>query len=167
MPPGESCTVESCTVESCTVRFALSDLRFRPVRLGMTETGAFGAWLRACRQSAGLSQDALAGRAGLSVRAVRNLERGRTGAPHSGSLHRLADALELCGEARGQFVAAAGRQLAGDASADAAAVPEGKLARVGARQVVPRQLPGPVPLFIGRERELAALTGLQIGRAHV
>ena len=126
----------------------------------MTETGAFGAWLRACRQSAGLSQEALAGRAGLSVRAVRNLERGRTGAPHSGSLHRLADALELCGEARGQFVAAAGRQLAGDASADAAAVPEGKLARVGARQVVPRQLPGPVPLFIGRERELAALTGL-------
>jgi ribosome-binding protein aMBF1 (putative translation factor) len=66
---------------------------------GMTQTGAFGAWLRSCRQSAGLSQEALAGCAGLSVRAVRNLERGRTG-PHSGSLHRLADALELRGEPR-------------------------------------------------------------------
>jgi transcriptional regulator with XRE-family HTH domain len=62
----------------------------------MTETGAFGAWLRSCRQSAGLSQEALAGRVGLSVRPVRNLERGRTG-PHPGSLHRLADALALEG----------------------------------------------------------------------
>ncbi len=40
----------------------------------MTETEGFGAWLRSCRQSAGLSQEALAGRAGLSVRAVGNLE---------------------------------------------------------------------------------------------
>jgi transcriptional regulator with XRE-family HTH domain len=31
----------------------------------MTETGAFGAWLRSCRQLAGLSQEALAGRAGF------------------------------------------------------------------------------------------------------
>jgi tetratricopeptide (TPR) repeat protein/transcriptional regulator with XRE-family HTH domain len=126
----------------------------------MTETGAFGAWLRSCRQSAGLSQEILAERADLSVRAVRNLERGRTGTPHSGSLHRLADALELRGEARGQFFAAAGRQLAGDASADAAAAPEGGLTRVGAEQIVPRQLPGPVRQFVGRDSELAALTAL-------
>ena len=125
----------------------------------MTETKRFGAWLRSCRQSAGLSQEALAGRAGLSVRALRNLERGRTD-PHSGSLRRLADALELRGEARGQFFAAAGRQPAGDACADAAAAPEGGLARAGDGQVVPRQLPGPVRQFVGRDSELAALTAL-------
>ena len=45
----------------------------------MTETGAFGARLRACRQSAGLSQEILAEPADLSDRAVGNLERGRSG----------------------------------------------------------------------------------------
>jgi tetratricopeptide (TPR) repeat protein/transcriptional regulator with XRE-family HTH domain len=144
--------------EGCAVRYAVQTCEAE-----MTETGAFGAWLRSCRQSAGLSQEALAGRAGLSVRAVRNLERGRTG-PHSGSLHRLADALELRDEARGQLFAAAGRQLAGHAPADVAAAPEGRLDRAGAEQVVPRELPGPVRQFVGRASELAALTAL-LGQA--
>jgi transcriptional regulator with XRE-family HTH domain len=125
----------------------------------MTETGAFGAWLRSCRQAAGLSQEVLAEGAGLSVRAVRNLERGRTG-PHMGSIHQLADALKLRGEARGQFFATAGQQLAGDASAGATVAPEGGLGRPGAEQIVPRQLPGPARQFVGRDSELAALTAL-------
>jgi hypothetical protein len=43
----------------------------------MTETAAAGAWLRSCRHAAELSQEKLAERAGLSVRAIRNLEHGR------------------------------------------------------------------------------------------
>ena len=123
----------------------------------MTSVAAFGACLLSCRESAGLSQEELAGRAGLSIRAISNLERGRTTAPHRRSLERLADALALRGEARERFFAAAGRSL--DGNGHAAAV-VGGLGRSGSGQVVPRQLPGATRLFIGRERELAKLTGL-------
>jgi transcriptional regulator with XRE-family HTH domain len=104
----------------------------------MTEAGAFGGWLRSCRESAGLSQEKLAERAGLSVRALRNLEGGRTSRPYPDSIRRLADALVLRGEARAEFFAAAGRRLAGNASAGAAAAPDGGLARAGSERVVPR-----------------------------
>ena len=60
---------------------------------------------------AGLSQEQLADRAGLSVRGLRNLERGQSDCPHVGSLHRLADALALRGGARAEFFAVAGRRL--------------------------------------------------------
>jgi transcriptional regulator with XRE-family HTH domain/tetratricopeptide (TPR) repeat protein len=124
----------------------------------MTETAAFGAWLRSCRQSAGLSQEVLAERAGLSVRALRNLERGRTAGPHAGSLHRLADALGLEGQARADFIAAAGRR---QARATAIRRTPVELAlQPGQRPIVPRQLPATVSCFTGRDAELAALTGL-------
>jgi tetratricopeptide (TPR) repeat protein/transcriptional regulator with XRE-family HTH domain len=123
----------------------------------MTETGAFGAWLRSCRQSAGLSQEALAERAGLSIRAVRNLERGRTGAPHSGSLSRLADALALHEQARAVFFGL-GQRRAGPAAS--VATPQGFVSPADRVVIVPRQLPAAVRQFVGRERELAALTGL-------
>ena len=74
--------------------------------------GSFGARLRACRRSAGLSQEELAEGSGLSVRAIRDLERGRTQWPYRDSLHRLADALELRDAARAGFLGAADRRLA-------------------------------------------------------
>jgi len=126
----------------------------------MTETGAFGAWLRSCRQSAGLSQEALAERAGLSVRAVRNLERGRASA-HLGSLHRLADALALQGLARAEFLGLGQRRAGPPASIR---VRQGPVSPAGSVLIVPRQLPASVPQFVGRERELAVLTGL-LGQA--
>ena len=58
---------------------------------------AFGAWLRSARQTAGMSQQDLAELSGLSVRAVGDLERGRTRFPYQDSLARLADALGLRG----------------------------------------------------------------------
>jgi transcriptional regulator with XRE-family HTH domain len=73
---------------------------------------AFGARLRACRQSAGMSQQELAERSGLSVRTVSDLERGRTKFPYQDSLGRLADALGLRDPARTEFITAAGRRLA-------------------------------------------------------
>jgi tetratricopeptide (TPR) repeat protein/transcriptional regulator with XRE-family HTH domain len=121
------------------------------------DVAAFGTQLCAWRRLAGVSQEELAGRCGLSIRAISDLERGRTRWPRPDSILRLADALALRGEARREFLAAAGRRLAGDASA---AVPESRLARAGGGQVVPRQLPGPVRHFIGRDSELTALTAL-------
>ncbi len=124
------------------------------------DVAAFGTQLCAWRQSAGLSQEELAGRCGLSIRAISDLERGRTRWPHRDSILRLADALGLRGDPRREFFAAAGRRLAGNASAAYAAASESRLARLGGGHVVPRQLPGPVRHFIGRDSELAALTGL-------
>ena len=66
----------------------------------------FGILLRACRQTAGLSQEELAERSGLSLRSISNLERGRTRWPYRETLHRLADALELRDVARAVFIGA-------------------------------------------------------------
>ena len=55
----------------------------------------FAALLRRARRAAGLSQEALAERAGISVDAVSALERGLTRAPHPDTLERLVEALQL------------------------------------------------------------------------
>jgi DNA-binding SARP family transcriptional activator/tetratricopeptide (TPR) repeat protein/DNA-binding XRE family transcriptional regulator len=52
-----------------------------------------GAWLRGLRVRSGMSQQELARRAGLSVRALRYLEGGGVARPQAASVRRLADAL--------------------------------------------------------------------------
>jgi transcriptional regulator with XRE-family HTH domain len=64
-----------------------------------------------------MSQQDLAERSGLSVRALSDLERGRTRFPYQDSLARLADALGLRGPARTDFIAAAGRRVGGGETA--------------------------------------------------
>jgi tetratricopeptide (TPR) repeat protein/transcriptional regulator with XRE-family HTH domain len=117
----------------------------------MTDTGVLGTWLRSCREAAGLSQEELAERASLSIRALRNIERCRTEYPHPGSLERLADALALQGPARAEFL------RLGQRSAASISAPEGPVDKV---LIVPRQLPASVRQFVGREHELAVLAGL-------
>ncbi|WP_156753583.1 helix-turn-helix domain-containing protein [Actinokineospora pegani] len=68
----------------------------------------FGDLLRAWRRRAGLSQDALATRAGLGVRTVRGLETGERSDPKVGTVALLAEALELSGAERSRLFAAAG-----------------------------------------------------------
>ncbi|ANP52179.1 transcriptional regulator with XRE-family HTH domain [Streptomyces griseochromogenes] len=60
----------------------------------MNEDG-FGALLRARRSGAGLTQEELAERSGLSVRAIRDLEHGRVARPRRETLRLLATALGL------------------------------------------------------------------------
>lgn len=48
-----------------------------------------GSLLRGYRMRSGLTQAGLAGRAGLSERGLRDLERGRSRRPHLTSIHRL------------------------------------------------------------------------------
>src|SRR5215831_9476533 len=57
--------------------------------------GSFGAFLRACRYRACLSQEQLAARAELSERTVRNLEAGRVRSPRIDTVRLLTDALQL------------------------------------------------------------------------
>src|SRR5215831_11923985 len=66
----------------------------------------FADLLRQHRLAAGLTQEALAERAGLSVHGIQKLERGATH-PYRDTTYRLVDALGLAGETRAQFEAAA------------------------------------------------------------
>jgi predicted ATPase/transcriptional regulator with XRE-family HTH domain len=68
---------------------------------------AFGALLRATRVAAGFTQDHLAARARISVQAISALERGARHAPRGDTLALLVEALDLDGDARTEFEAAA------------------------------------------------------------
>jgi non-specific serine/threonine protein kinase len=117
----------------------------------------FGALLHQHRLAAGLTQEALAERAGLGRRSIQNLERGEV-QPQRVTAHRLALALALTGEQRVKFEAVAGpspRQRGVGEGSDVAPDPRAA-ARDGAVHNLPRQLTS----FIGREQELAEVTRL-------
>jgi predicted ATPase/DNA-binding XRE family transcriptional regulator len=107
--------------------------------------GAFGALLQQYRRAAGLSQEELAERARLSRRGISDLERGTRRAPHLSTARRLADALELPPANRAILLGAAlpPAQPLLEPSIEA-----------------PPGLSAPPTSFIGRERELRALTAL-------
>jgi predicted ATPase/transcriptional regulator with XRE-family HTH domain len=116
------------------------------------EASGFGALLRQHRLAAGLTQEELAGRAGLSTRGLSDLERGVRRAPYLPTVRRLAAALGLS-ESQRTALAAAGRP--GDPAA--ALVTAG-----GAAAPARPTLPFPLPLtsFVGREREAAEVRAL-------
>ena len=67
---------------------------------------SFGELVRQHRLDAGLTQAALAERAGITLRAVQDLERS-VGRPQRETARRLAEALALTAERRAQFDRAA------------------------------------------------------------
>jgi predicted ATPase/DNA-binding XRE family transcriptional regulator len=107
--------------------------------------GAFGVQLHRHRVAAGLSQEELAARAGLSRRGITDLERGARRTPHPATVRRLAEALDLSSQDRAAFQTAS---LSGDTTAAATA-----LAGL-------TQLPLRLTSFIGRQAELAELVKL-------
>src|SRR5262249_24610615 len=100
----------------------------------------FGPLLKRYRVAAGLSQEELAERAGLSRRGISDLERGARPAPHLGTVRSLADGLGLDADGHATLLAAARGQ-----SAPSGATPTLRL--------------GGVPLlltsFVGREAAVA------------
>lgn len=110
--------------------------------------GRFGDLLRRQRLEAGLSQESLAERAGLSARGVSDLERGVNRAPQRETVLRLAEALALAGAARAGFEEAAQRRSAGSRPAEA-------------RTLCPSpSLPVPLTALLGRDGEMRALITL-------
>lgn len=95
--------------------------------------GSFGLLLARHRTRLGLSQAGLAGLAGCSRQYVAQLEAGRKLHPSLRSTHALANALQLAGEERGRFFAAAGHLLQPAAAEAAARVPAGPALADGTR----------------------------------
>jgi len=67
-------------------------------------TASVGALLKEYRLAVGLTQEALAERAGISARSVQAIE-GGTNKPHPDTARRLADALGLMRDERVRFMA--------------------------------------------------------------
>jgi len=80
---------------------------------------SFGSLLRSLRQAASLSQEELAQRARLSVKAVGALERGERLRPYPNTVRALADALGASVEARTALMDSAARRESGDGHASA------------------------------------------------
>ncbi|MQA97427.1 MAG: tetratricopeptide repeat protein [Streptosporangiales bacterium] len=101
------------------------------------ETPGFGLLLRALRRRAGLTQEALAGRSGLSDRAIRDLERGRVSRPRRATIDLLVRALGLD---------------PGDADRLRMAAWAERRAEPGPGSVIPppSQLPADIADFVGR-----------------
>jgi len=122
---------------------------------------SFSALLRACRLRAGLSQEALAARSGLSERTVRNLEADRVRAPRSDTTRLLADVLELAGPEREAFASAARRDMTQRwQGSTPMAKTSGADSPVGLPPDPPAQLPLDVRGFTGRGDELDRLDAL-------
>ena len=110
----------------------------------------FGGLLRQLRDRAGLTQEELAEAAGLSQRAVSDLERGINRTARKDTARLLASALGLAGPQRALFEAAARGRAA------AAAV----LAAHGPPDMTLGNLPAQLATFVGRGRELAEIRAL-------
>lgn len=116
-------------------------------------SSTFGELLVRYRQVVGLTQEGLAEASGMSVRALRDLERGRTQAAQRRTAELLADALRLTGDDRTRFLA---------------------VARKGRRRTTPppvpvsvSMLPPALPDLVGRAHEVAQLRDVATGGATV
>jgi predicted ATPase/transcriptional regulator with XRE-family HTH domain len=111
----------------------------------------FGRLLRRYRLAAGLSQEALAERAHMSVNGISALERGYRRTPQFETLSLLIGALALSEEQRKAFVtAAAGSELRGGTPVTVGPWPDAEIAT----------LPTPLTGFVGREMELGEIAAL-------
>jgi len=126
-----------------------------------TEPYGFGDLLRRYRVAAGLTQEALAHKAGLSARGLSDLERGLRQSPHPETVRRLADALGLQRAEQAALAALA-------VSSQTVRTPTGRSwhgapineTTPAFRDAKHGRLPLQLTSFVGREQELAELAHL-------
>jgi tetratricopeptide (TPR) repeat protein/transcriptional regulator with XRE-family HTH domain len=112
----------------------------------------FSGVVRTHRQRLGLTQEELADRSGLSVRAIGKIESGRT-TPRPQTVRLLADVFGLTGAERERFIRCAAGEAGPAVSVPGPAVPT----------AVPAQLPADVSEFLGREVQLGWLDEVVAG----
>jgi predicted ATPase/transcriptional regulator with XRE-family HTH domain len=114
---------------------------------------SFAALLKRQRLAAGLTQEALAERAGLSAKAVSDLERDPARTPRLGTVTLLADALGGGPEERAELLSAARPAGPGQPGATAGVA-------AGAAGTARRAMPRPLTPLIGRAGVAAAVVKL-------
>lgn len=115
--------------------------------MGATEISAFATLLNQHRIAAGLTQEELAERAGVSVRSISDMERGAPHTPRKMTVRLLAVALDLSPADYETFMAAArGRNALAHTHAPV----------VSPRDSPPHNLPAPPTQLIGRESAIVA-----------
>ena len=114
-----------------------------------------GELLRRHRVSAALSQEALAERAGLSVRAIGDLERGVHQVPRLETVRLLADALGLDEVGRAELLAAARPHVMAPGDRERA-----RGHPLKTREARPNNLPLQPTPFVGREDQVARVVDL-------
>ena len=129
-----------------------------PDEVPRQEQAPFGARLRRLRRGAGLTQEELALRAGLTPNAVSALERGARRRPYPHTVRSLADALGLSEEGRAALLEAVPERASGRGGGVAGA----EDAQGGGFPPAPAAtaLPHPATPLVGRARELEELRGL-------
>ena len=119
--------------------------------LGVRRHDDVATLVRRYRRRRGLSQEALAERAGVSVGAISYLERALTQSPHRDTLRALAEALSLSEQEIATLEQAARR--ASPARREDAEPSDRNNAALFSESGIPE----PLTALIGREREVAAL----------
>ena len=114
--------------------------------MGNDRSSTLGTVLRGLRETAGLSQEELAERAGLSPHAISALERGTRTRPYPHTVRSLAAALDLTEDQRAGLLAAVPARSARQ-PADSATTR-------------PRDLPVPATPLIGRDDDVARVAEL-------
>src|SRR3954454_3687079 len=128
----------------------------------MGSTVSFGTLLRRFREAAGLSQEDLAGRTGLTANGIGALERGERQRPYPHTVRALADALNLTEADRATFAAAIpqrGRATSTPANTQPPQIPPPAMPSTP-HPVLAADLPGHLTGMIGREREAAVVRHL-------
>jgi transcriptional regulator with XRE-family HTH domain len=105
----------------------------------------FGARLRKLREAAGLTQEELAWKAGLTAKAISVLERGERKRPFPHTVRAIAHALELSENERASLLAAVPKRSSAATSSASTTVSKSNL-------------PTPSTPLLGRERELAEIS---------
>lgn len=115
---------------------------------------SFGALLQSLRKAAGLTQEELAEKAGLTAKAISALERGERKRPYPHTVRSIADALCLPDEERVSLLASVPKR---DSEASSAAP---------SPEAVSANLPNPSTALLGREGEVAEIFEL-LGEARL
>src|SRR5690348_10652324 len=122
--------------------------------VGQDRAHLLGSRLRLARLAASCTQEELAERTGLSVRAISDLERGRTRRPYPRTIRRVVAALGMPEATKGELLdlyVTARTEPPQSAEICRTAAPDG---------LVPQQLPAEVRHFVGRVQERQAMTEL-------
>jgi predicted ATPase/DNA-binding XRE family transcriptional regulator len=114
---------------------------------------SLGAQLRQLREAAGITQEELAFRAGLTPNAVSNLERGKTRRPYPNTVRSLADAIGLSEDERTSLLTAVPTR-------------EAPAPEISSR-VLRSTLPSPPTPLVGREQELGEIRDLLLSGSDV